>query len=197
MKKKITLLLVLFVCLQMVQARKLPGYFVSNTGDTVKVTFKIPLILLTREPNIKKLQRRVRIYSVTGEKVDLDGARVKEIFFQKDGQRFRMRSCKNNLGLAKSSHPYVYLLLEDEGKLNLYHYRPNFGSGIRSINADEFYILQKGNGDLFRPALIFFRKSMSKYFEDCPEFSKKFDTREYDGGDTKKIVYDYNRSNCK
>jgi hypothetical protein len=198
MKKAIFILALFFGFTQFSNAKRIKGYYILKSNDTVKVTFNVPIKLITREPNFRRLQLKIKYYTGFGKNKEAVNPReISEVGFYYDGQNFKLQPCRNNLKLAKSSLEWIFLQLDREGKLKLLIYIHSFWHWGGVLNTSETYILQKGDGDLFMPRIVFFRKGMVEYLSDCPEIAKKIDERVYDAGDIQKIVYEYNKSTCK
>ena len=208
MKKLCMITAFVLLCLNQAQAKKVRGYFISKLHDTTYVTFKIP-VKLFGEINYEALQWKVKYYDLNDEKITIKPATTSEIGFNYGGQKVRMLSRTNNLGMAGSifmDNSYFFLRLITDGDMQLftYYYTQRSGGGFGANGMAtgggsytvEKEVLQKKNGQLYRPTWISFRKDMMDYISDCPSLVKKIDDRLYRSGDILQIVNDYNR-NCK
>jgi hypothetical protein len=187
-----------------VYAKRLQGELLLE-HDTLKVTFKIPVSLFSKEINYEKLQRKIQYFDSIDNKVVLKPEYAREIRFNYRDEEIRMlsRLSPQRLHDLFSKNHYFFLKLETDGRLKLfrYYYTENSPevydasgeiiSGGYSYSADK-YILQKLNEDLYIPKILSFRKDMMKYFQDCPELSHKIETREYRKRDMVNIVRYYN-----
>jgi hypothetical protein len=62
-------------------AENVLGYYITNTNDTTKVTFRIPIDLYDKTKDFDQLQWKVKYYDSTGRKKVLDSKLKKEIGF--------------------------------------------------------------------------------------------------------------------
>ena len=188
------------------EAKKIEGQ-IFYKNDTVNVTMKIPVKFFTLEPNYEKLQYKIKHFDSLGVKNVLRPDDANEIRFTYEYEKVRMLSRKNTLGLGNifSMSSNIFLRIEIDGDLKLFNYyytqrspeMYNASTGMATGGysySDEKFILQKGNGELKRPKGLTFRKDMIEYFSDCPELSKKIESKEFRKSDLESIVRFYNRS---
>lgn len=214
MKRRTLIFVFLFFLLTNVNAKKISGYFISNTHDTVRVLFNIPVKFLMQEPNFVNLQKKVKYFDSKNIKQVLYPDMALEVVFDFEGQKYRMLSRNDDLGLNSmfSSDNRIFLNLIKDGKLKLFEYHYSGTAGAPMMGAGggapmmaggspggSNYILQKGEGSLFEISVSLFnsfKKQASEYFADCPEVLKKIQDKAYRKDDMELIVDDYNR-NCK
>lgn len=209
MKKLYLIAAMILFGLNQIEAKKIQGYFISKSQDTTYVTFRIPVKLFSGEPNYEALQWKVKYYDLNDEKITIKPAATREIAFDYDGQKVRMLSRVNNLGLVgnifiDNSYLFLHLISDGEMQLFTYYYTQRTGGGYGANGMAtgggsytvEKYVMQKKGGQLYRAAWISFRKDMMDFISDCPALVKKIDDRQYRSGDVQLIVNDYNR-NCK
>ncbi len=188
------------------EAKKIEGQIFYN-NDTISVTMKIPVKLFTQEPNYEKLQYKVKYFDSLGVKKVLRPDDAQEIRFTYEFEKVRMLSRKNTLSLGNifSMSSNIFLRIEIDGDLKLFNYyytqsspgMYNASTGMMTGGYSysvERYILQKSDGELKRPKGLTFRKDMIKYFNDCPELSKKIENKEFRKSDLESIVRFYNVS---
>ena len=164
MKKIQLICLACWLSLNVVEAKKIKGYYVNNTDDTIMVTFSIPMNSLDGEPSFLRLQWEVTFLDEKNEKWVLKPGEVKEIVFDYGEEHIRMLSRENTLELSRgftSPKEYLFLRLMKDGRMKLfkYYYRiVDYGifTGLRA-GVDSGYnpeihtndILQKNDGKLF------------------------------------------------
>ena len=201
MKKLVVLIVfILFVFHSAEAAKKIEGYIYHSDNRKEKVTFLIPFGFLSSEPSYANLQRQIK-YLVGKEKVALRADDVKEISFMLKGKEIRMRSVYDNLQQGWSSSSFIFLKLEVDGPVSLYHYystttTPGIYTGGMmtggTTSTTDRLVLQRDNGELIRPRALFFRKDMADFFADCPELVKKIDARILVKSELEVIVKEYN-----
>lgn len=208
MRKVFLVLIIGLISLNNIEAKKIVGYFISKTNDTLKVTFNIPIKFFLQEPNYERLQWRVKYYDSTNRKKILKPDMAKEIVFDYEGEKVRMLSRQNNLDLMGSifiDNSSLFLQLIKDGKLQLFkYYKTNSSPGMYNASTGmttggfsytvEKYIMQKNNGELFKTRWLSFRKDMVNYLSDCPELAKKIEDKKYRSDDIEQIVDEYNKS---
>lgn len=211
MKKIVFVFIIGLICLDQLEARKVEGYFITKSLDTVKVIFTIPVDLFTQEINFEKLQWRVKYVDSVNQKQVLKPANAKEILFYFDGEAIRMLSCQNNLqlwGSIFSDNNDLFLQLVIDGKLRLFkYYQRNYNSGMYNASTGmmtggysytiEKYIMQKKNEGLFKTSWLSFKKDMVNYLSDCSDLAKKINEKIYRSDDIEEIVGEYNKSCSK
>ena len=204
MSKTGLLIVIGFMLTFKVDAKRLEGKLLLE-HDTLNVTFKIPVSLFTQEINFEKLQRRIKYFDSTGNKVVIRPDQAEEIRFFYNHEEIRMlsRFSPYRLNDLFSKNHYYFLKLEIDGKLKLFRYYYTENSpevydassdvitGGQSYSASR-YILQKLSEEIYMPKNLTFRKDLMEYFQDCPELSMKIENREYRKTDLETIVRFYN-----
>ncbi|MFA5974032.1 MAG: hypothetical protein WC780_16920 [Lentimicrobiaceae bacterium] len=210
MKKVFLILTIGLICLNNIEAKKIIGYYISKTNDTLTVTFNVPIKFFSQEPNYERLQWKIKYYDSTNQKKILKPDMANEIIFDYDGEKIRMLSRQNNLDLIGSffiDNNSLFLQLIKDGKLKLFkYYKTNNSPGMYNASTGmttggasytvEKYIMQKGNDALFKTRWLSFRKDMVNYLSDCPDLAKKIEDKIYRSDDIEQIIDEYNRS-CK
>jgi len=172
--------------------------------------FNIPIKFLGQVPNFAKLKDEVKYFDSNNEKHFLIPDKALEVVFEYNGQKFRMLSRIDNLGLngAFSSNSRIFLNLIKDGRLKLFEYYYSGSAGAPMMSAGGGApmmvggspggcnsILQKGDDPLFEISVSLFnsfKKQTSDYFSDCPELSNKILNKEYRKEDIELIVDHYN-----
>lgn len=207
--KKLSITLLMVLCYCFAAAEKIEGMIITNVNDTLKVTFDIPIELLSREPNYERLQYKVKYVDENGKKQTLKPDDAREIIFTYNNETVRMLSRLNTLQfvggtILLSSGDNIFLKLVEDGpvQLFLYYYTQNTPGTINPSSGamtggfmydTDRYILQKGvRGELKQIKGMSFRKDMAEYFADCPELVKKIEEKEFKREDMEAIVRFYN-----
>lgn len=202
----ITLTLILAASFSL-EARKMKGKIVFE-GETIEVTFNIPMRTFSDGPNFEKLQHRVRYYNRNGKTISIRPTDAKEFSFRYIGTDIRMVSVKNLFGSGNPppSRPRIFLRIEVEGKVNMFTfystqsspglYNPTMGMSTGGVTySAERYVLQKNDDLLWSPRSLSFKKDMSEYFKDCPDLVQKIQDQSFRKDDLEAIVHYYN-SRC-
>jgi hypothetical protein len=184
------------------QAKKMEGSIVFANGEEKQVTLLIPTAFMSNMPNFEKMATRIKYLDEQGKthKVRPDDAR--EVRFTYEGEQVRMVSCPDKLNLSPfySSAKNVFLVLIKDGRLKLFQYfetvSSSNGMGGVNMNQQKGYLMQKGNGEMYKPSFWSFQKSMAEYLSDCPELSTRIANGEFSKSDIQLIVESYN-SDCK
>ncbi len=199
-----------FIFLGQIVAKKIDGYFITHSHDTMKVVFNIPMKLFSQQPNFEKLQYKVKYYGKAGKVLILRPDEATEINFTYGNQAIRMLSLSNSIGYGNNifnTNSNIFLKLEIDGPLKMYRYyytqsTPGIDNGATggmtggyTTNVEQ-YILQKGNGELKRPKAWSFKKDMKEYFEDCPALVERIDSKEFRRKEVESMVTFYN-AQCK
>jgi len=201
MKKFYLVFVILFCFLNHLEAKKkISGYFITNSHDTMKVVFEVYIGFLTQEPDYERLQRGIKYFDSNNMKQTLNPDMALEICLEIKNKKFRMLSRNNDLDFYGDSKLFLHLIKDGRMKLFMYYTSTTSGpmgpSDMMTTTKSEKEILQKDNGLLFKPRFLAFRKDMLEFLSDCPILSKKIEERIYDSFDLEKIVDDYNL-NCK
>lgn len=189
------------------EAKKIKGKIVFES-ETIEVTFNIPMRSFSVGPNYEKLQYRVKYYDRNGKSISIRPTEAKEFVFRYLGSDIRMISVRNHFGSGNPppSRPRIFLKLEVEGKVNMYSYystqsspgiyNPSTGLSTGGMTYSvERYVLQKGDGNLWQPRALTFRKDLVDYFKDCPDLVEKVEAKFFRKDDLEAIVMYYN-SRC-
>jgi hypothetical protein len=205
--KKLLIIGFLMLIVANAWARKVKGYIVKD-GKSREVTFNVRVNFLADEPNLEKLQFRVKYYDENGKKHILLPTDASEISFDLGGTPVRMVSVTNtlNLGSIFSSNPRVFLKIEIDGPLKMYRYyytqhNPSMytGAGVGFSTGYSYtldnVVFQKGNGILKNIKGLGWKKDMMEYFEDCPALAGLIENKDLKRRDVEAIVTFYNQ-NC-
>lgn len=204
MKKILLCFSLFFLLFSPAFGKKVPGYFISNKGDTVQVYFRLSVSLLRGEPSYSRLQNKAVYFNQQGEKHVLRPSAAREICIFYKNDTVRMLSRFNNIGLPTPLFHYdgkVFLKLEADGLVKLFSYKQKsqggFGSsglpaGLGFSYAYERYVLQYGSNPLLQVRGISFRRDMMDFFSDYPELVEKIDKRMYRKEHLALIVKEYN-----
>lgn len=197
MKKVYILFALTFAFINVFAAKRIKGYYISRSNDTVQVDLKIPFLLLSDEPSYLPLQGGVTYYDVNGKTASLRPSAILEVGFEFAGKKTRLVSVHNNLELVGSvfrDNSYIFLRIINDGKLKLYKYyrTQQTGGGAYTV---EINIFKKENKELFQTDLFFFRKDLISYLYDCNTLVQKLSDKVYGSDDADEIVNYYNM-NC-
>ncbi|MBY0478404.1 MAG: hypothetical protein K2Q24_12215 [Chitinophagaceae bacterium] len=199
MRKKLLLNLIFLLFLLTAGAKDLDGIIIKGK-DSIKVTFRVPVGLLSGEPLYEKIQHKIDYYDAAGKRKKLKSDDADEIQFSFNGQTIRMLSRVNSLALGNlfSSSTNIFLKLEINGPVKLFKYyftaaRPGVGVGMGGGTYTEVSsVLQKGNGTLIMPAGFGMKKQMMDYFSDCKALVEKIDSKEFRMKELEDMVNYYN-----
>lgn len=102
--------------LKTVEAKKIPGYYITKSNDTVKVTYKVPVSFLSQRPDYERLQWKIKYLDSSKRRHKLKPKMVKEIGFECGARAHIMLACTNNLKywgplFSDNSHIFYILLL--------------------------------------------------------------------------------------
>ena len=215
MKTTFLFLTIHLIFITQLKAEKIPGYYLTNKLDTVRVTFDIPMFPFSKDSDkvdYDKLQSEVKYFDLTNNKHVLKSDLAKEYSFEYRKNRIRMISFK-----GKEHFDKKFLRLLIDGKLKMYGFysfsrtqsHPFYGGAIPHTgwsfakiircegngDATEGYLLQKKNGKTFFIRGTFpFRDDLMDYLSDCPKLTKKIKETEYHRAGIPMIVNEYNAS---
>jgi hypothetical protein len=104
MRKIYIILAIILLALPQAKAEKIEGYFIAKSMDadeidTTFITFNIPVELFSGEIQFQKLQNGVKCYDKFNRKITVTPHTATEISFIYNGEKVRMLSCKNHLGV--------------------------------------------------------------------------------------------------
>lgn len=193
MKKSLFILAVIFFSSINVFAAELVKGKILTSNDTLDVTFKISVDVISKEPNYMKLQEMVQYYNAAGKLCVLSPAAAKEIQFTYKGVEIRMLSRFLRNGIFQ--YTFLKLIIDGDVKLFNYYYQAasNTGGGSYQMNV---YVLQKDADNLVAVNVMSFKEDMSAYFSECPVLAEKIEDKTYRLNDMETIVQYYN-SNCR
>jgi len=185
-------------------------------GDTVNVIFDIPVNIFSKQPSIEKMQYGISYKDASAEYNWLKPKDADEIRFTYKEEAYRMLTRTFLSGIKKRT---VFLLLRVEGPLKMFLYyglnvvqlapsnsmvplTPANNSFRNESPMSPFsqysaanVVFQKGEEEPKRPGDTSFRKSMVKYFADCPELVGKINNKTFQKDDMLDIANFYN-NNC-
>ncbi len=182
MKKIFVILFISLFFVRIACAANAEGYYISKSGDTVKVTFIVSTFAFTGGVACEPMQEKIKYYDSNDKKQTLEPSMAKEVCFNFKKENIRMLSVENS---------FRFLRLIKDGKLRLFleYYTVDNGQGRSIVKR---YHLQKNNGYLFRPGDFSFKKDMVAYFADCPELAQKIEDKILKKHDMEEIVDEYN-----
>ena len=194
--KKLILLVVFLVGLSLQsQARKVKGYFLDNNRDTSYVTFNIH-ISPPNDVDARYLHNGLTFWDSNDNERVLKPHQAKEFCFTYNKIDYRFISCQDYLNLSKhvvkKSSTYLFLKLEVEGSMRLLSYTYTQHVGIDFSYATTILLFQRKNDLLFSPKIMAHKKSLVKYFEDCPQVQDKIKSNYFGKGDEVEMVKTYN-----
>ncbi len=198
-----------FVCCVALSAsaKKIEGYYIARTFDTIKVVFSIPGNIVTGEPDFEKLQWEIEYWDNQEKKQILKPNMAVEVDFIYKEKNYRMIAKVNNIGLIGSKENgtnYLFLKVLVDGPLQLFQYyvvsnAPGYYSSASSMSTvssspttNDKFILCKQDGKLFRPKMLSFAKEVSAYLSDNVALSQKVETKKLESKDMEQIVLEYN-----
>ena len=197
--KSLSLLTIALLLSASAMAAKLPGTIIRN-GVAEEVTLKVNTNLLG-DLKLITMQYKITYYDKKGGKHKIRPGEADEVTFDFKGEKIRMISVENNLysgSIFRGNGPEIFLHSIIEGNLHLYEFfyethsmGPN-NTMVSNIAVD--WVLQKGNGPLYIPEHIGFRKSMLRFLDDCPAVSEKVEERELRRRDLELLVIYYNEA---
>ena len=181
-----------------VEAKKIPGQIIYK-NDTVNVILNIPTKILPSEPNYVKLQKKVKYFDSQGVKKVVHPGEAIEIRFVFKSEEVRMVSRPNRNLYSNKLNLFLKVEVDGDLKLFSYYYTVNSHNPSAQITMGQSYtarrfLLQKGDEDFKMPKKIGFKKDMMEYFDDCPELSKKIESKEFRKSEMVSMVIFYNRS---
>ncbi len=198
MKKLIIPIFLLSLFVAELEARSVKGQ-IHFENEIVEVKFKIPGLYVYYESILYEFQYRVVYLDPNGERRILKPHQAKEIRFNYANQDFRMLSVKTPSNIkpkqfhnAQSTN--VFLRVGVDGGLKLFHFYKN-PSWFNFTNFGPIYFLQRQDDLYKRVRPLFFRRDMIKYFQDCPELSKRIKKGHYPKRSIVTMINHYN-SNC-
>jgi len=194
--KKIILLTVFLVFLSLQsEARRVKGYYLDNQMDTFYVTFNIH-ITPPNDVDPRYLHNGLTFWDSNDNQRTLKPHQAKAFSFNYNKENHYFVSCQDYLNLSKhvvkKPSTYLFLKLEVEGSMRLLSYSYSQNVGIDFSVPTTIMIYQRRNDLLFVPKLVAHKKSLVKYFEDCPQVQSKIQSNIFGKGDEVEIVKAYN-----
>jgi hypothetical protein len=175
MKRSFFILILGVIFYYQAEARKVHGYYLTKSLDTMKVSFEIPTGSFSGKPKYERMQAGIEYYDNAGMVQVLLSTHACEVSFEYSGQRIRMVSSEGNLGMYEGVfivYEATFLHLIKDGKLRLFKYytrekkRINMVLPIQSVGPGapmamvgipgkvtvkyEDYIFQKDTADFFQ-----------------------------------------------
>ena len=194
--KKIILLIVFLASLSLQShARKVKGYYLDSQLDTFHVTFNIH-ISPPNDVDARYLHNGLTFWDSNDNQRILKPHQAKSFSFTYNNKDYNFISCQDYLNLSKhvvkKSSTYLFLKLEVEGSMRLLSYTYTQHVGIDFSYSTTIMIYQRTNDLLFSPKPMAYKKSLVKYFADCPEVQDKIKSNFFGKGDDLEIVRVYN-----
>ncbi len=204
---KNVILTLLFICFAITSfAAKIKGCFITNSGDTIHVVFRIPVGLFARTPNYEKLQWKITWFDSLNQAQTLRPGEVREYCFEYKSTPVRMVSMTNSLQASPSGFRHdqdIFLRLIIDGKLRLFKFYDY--SGYVENNPEspdpilketpgsiEIFLLQKSGGKVFQPGKNDFGESLRDYLSECPMVVESINSSTCRGDDLYKLVEMFN-----
>ena len=195
MKKTIFLIAFLVLLSLQSQARKVKGYYLDNQMDTFQVTFNIN-ISPPNDVDSRHLHNGLTFWDSNDNERVLKPHQAKAFFFTYNKEEYYFVSCQDYLNLSKhvikKPSTYLFLKLEVAGSMRLLSYTSMQHVGIDFSYATTIMLYQRTNDLIFAPKLMTYKKSLVKYFEDCPQVQNKIKSNFFGKGDDIEIVKTYN-----
>ncbi len=192
--KKILIITTLFLlCHDSFSAKKIKGLIIYE-NDTVRTTFNMPYSV-SGKPNYLKIQYGIK-YFENGKKKTLTAKDAKEYQFNHDGEKIRMVS------VQLTEKKKVFLKINVDKRLKHYYFydlQYFYNGNSSTSNLLKKDVLQKGDEKplvVERYKIGGFKKSMIKYFKDCPGLAMRFKNKVYGKKNIRSAVSYYN-SKCK
>lgn len=164
-------------------------------NDTIDCLIRVRVDPIFDDPIIEYQQRELIYFDENGNKhkakpADIDGYR-----FKYASQEYIMKSVILDLPSQREKKKKQTLFLKQLVDGNLKLYNIYYSNLVFSGFVNENYILQDSGGECSAVTNINFKRSMMKYFSDCPQLSNKIKKEEYIYTDIIGVVKYYN-TNC-
>lgn len=205
MNKILLLVICMLTLATQLDAKKIAGQIVYG-NKVVDVTFFVPVMLLSSEPNYERIQWKISYLDSAGFKKVLLPDQAKEIRFTYLGEKVRMLSRRNTLSQNLFKRKHLFLKLSMDGQLKLFQFfdmnnspgmmNPTTGhmtGSTSSIVIRSVFQIDGKSPILIR--LLSFKADMLYYFEGCSALVEKIKRREFRKRDINEIVRFYNK-NC-
>ena len=195
--------------------KKIDGYYITTTDDTVRCSFLVPYDAHFEFPKYLTLQQKIVAVDAQGKKTKLIPFTTRKCVMKMDSALMTFISIKNPLVKSNGKSGFIFLkqivkdylsVFEYYGKLTAEtkYYYPNgnhtmggfyggYGSATVTYGESLNYFFQKENGVLSLIPYYSFNHDLAIYFADYPTLAKKIQTDEYRKKDILKIAADYNK----
>lgn len=189
--KFLILILLLFFSL-LAKAVKLPGYYITQDGERIEVTFSVPTLGFSSDIDFINLQHMIK-YNINNQEGELRPGQALEYGFDYKGNHIRMVFKKASVVTFKDlidSSKGIFLQLVEEGYMQYYDfvYQP----GLNNFKVKPKYVLQKEDGDLILINRMGFKRNLANYLSDCTILAEKIRNKLLDYKDIILIVREYN-----
>ncbi|HKR07050.1 MAG TPA: hypothetical protein VJY62_20600 [Bacteroidia bacterium] len=183
--------------------KKIPGYYITNSNDTVSCEFLVGFDLFEKI-RILPLQYKIECIDSSGIKHKFKPGDVKGFLITVDTVSYSFVPIRNTMHVERAFHTdsIIFANILVDGYVKLYEIffeksggsmpGPNgtmtpTGGGVGSI-----YYLEKGRSEPDGVRRLFFRKDISRILYDNQKLVDKINNKEYKYSDTKEIVAEYN-----
>ena len=218
MQKRLSLLFVaLFAVLittSFAAIKKVNGYYITLTDDTVRCTFLVPYDSKFEFPKYLNLQKRIDVMDAAGKKTKLIPFTTRKCVMQMDTMQMIFVGMKNPMSKSKGKSGSIFLKQIVKNYLSVYEYygevsvnatyynnspygSPGYYGGYSTVKVPVgeslSFFLQKENGELKLIPYITLKQDLVTYFADYPALAKKIQSDEYRKKDILKIAAEYNK----
>ena len=160
----------------------IPGYYVSNTNDTVNAQIKLPQYIFSNKAMLVKFTEKVAIVDSTNESRVFRANDIKAFGFLYDENRYQLLSKDfgRENAFSASTHRFYQAIILGQ-KSNLYHGSTTVDASGRILSI--VYFLEKPNGTntaiyLFpRTKPEFIRNLLKQFYKDNAEIHPLIDSK--------------------
>jgi len=201
LNKKILFCFIVFALPIKISAKtNMKGYYITDTNDSIKVLFRVPINHSDNEPNFARLQGKVKYVDSHNRIVKLDPTHIRQM----DYKQYNML-----VGFLFKTHVFLQLVID--GKLKLYNVYESNHSPVKSKseeggNASGYsypnggYLIEEHNRIIFNPLNlrgreVTFKSKMAAYITSCPDLINKISLEIFKSENIEQIVKYYN-TNC-
>lgn len=189
---------------------EVPGIIILNNNDTLRVKIDLP-VDIDGYIKYKKIQNLIKYTSADNKQKKLNADEAKEISFNYklfsikllSRPKYMLYLTNTQVNLENGRNIFLRVVLEGKMKIFEYHYietrvqntvsNGSLGSSGEFVEV-KAYLLQKGDGNLFKPTEFSFDQEMANYVSDCPTVSNEIRRGHYNLN-IDMIATDYN-SKC-
>lgn len=202
---KISSLVVLVFLLCVFVARadkpKAKGYYIDKAGNKMVGTVEVPTKLLSKKAETIQLNH-FTFFDKRGKKMEMTETEASEFGFTYEGEDIVFRVLPEIIQKSTFVKAHFYKLLID-GNCSLYQVYIGYNSGFYKQyllfkNEDHYYMTTDRtptNELVSAPGRV---KSISEFFEDCPELQTKIKNKEFKKGDDQySLMAQYYNTGCK